>query len=347
MNEIRVGLIGYGYSGATFHAPLIRAAKGLQLTRICSGNPEKVRQDFPHISLVDDPGAVSGSDDINLVVIATTNTTHHALAKQALLANKHVVLEKPFTVTVADAEELVNLAQQKNLVLSVFHNRRWDSDFLTARHCIESGLLGKINTYEAHFDRYRPTIRQRWREQDNPGSGCLYDLGSHLIDQALVLFGSPDMIACDIGIQRPGGAAADYFHLVLSYGTQRIILHSSAIVKQPGPRFVLHGDQGSFTKHGLDPQESALVRRELPGYPGWGKECVEQHGEITFTAGGLNITGAVESLPGSYESYYRGIVDAIAHGSPPPVAARDALAVIKVIELAMRSNAEKRSIAFE
>ncbi|MBI3899250.1 MAG: oxidoreductase [Gammaproteobacteria bacterium] len=345
MTIVRVGLIGYGYSGATFHAPLIATVNGLVIARIASSNADKVRHDFPDVTLAQHPDGVISAPDVDLIVIATPNNTHHLLAKQALLSGKHVVVEKPFTVTTAEAAELVELAAEKNRVLSVFHNRRWDNDFLTVRRCIESGMLGEINTYESHFDRYRPDVRQRWREQDVPGGGILYDLGSHLLDQALVLFGRPHTLFADIGIQRTGGAAVDYFHLVLGYGAKRVLLHSGAIIRRSGPRFQVHGSVGSYIKQGLDPQEDALKAGQRPGDTRWGIEPESAYGHITREHQGTVVDERVETLTGSYQTYYQGIFDALTRGTPVPVPAGDALNVIQMIEHARRSSREQRVIA--
>ncbi|MEO7581283.1 MAG: oxidoreductase [Massilia sp.] len=342
-----MGLIGYGFAGATFHAPLIRAVDGLALTRIASSNAAKVRQDFPHAAIDNSAQALINAADVDLVVIATPNASHHALARQALLAGKHVVLEKPFTVTVAEAQELVDLAQQTNRLLSVFHNRRWDNYFLTARRCIESGMLGDINTYQAHFDRYRPQRIKRWREDDLPGSGTLYDLGSHLIDQALVLFGTPQTIFADVCAQRTGEGGPDYFHLVLGYGHMRAILHSGSIVSDPGPRIQVHGSAGSYAKYGLDPQEDALRTGRIPGDSSWGRDLEAHDGRLTVERNGVLVTETLNTMPGDYLKFYEGMVDAIVQGKPVPVSAADGLNVIKVIDYAMRSSREQRVIAFE
>ncbi|NHZ88049.1 oxidoreductase [Massilia sp. CCM 8733] len=348
--EVRVGLIGYGFSGATFQAPLIASTPGMRITRVCSSQGERVLRDFPGAVVVPDPAGLIDSSEVDLVVVATANASHAPLAKQALLAGKHVVVEKPFTITLDDGAELIALADERQLVLSVFHNRRWDSDFLTLRQTIEAGLLGPINTYEAHFDRYRPHVRGRWREQDLPGSGLLYDLGAHLIDQALVLFGNPDCVNCDMGVQRggaPSTASDDYFHLTMRYGARRVILHAASLVLQAGPRFIVHGESGSFIKHGMDPQEAALIRGERPGAPEWGVEAEAQHAQISFVKGGLTVTGKAASLPGSYQEYYQRVFDAIVNGKSAPVTAREGLAVIKIIRLAMQSHAQQRSVTFE
>jgi len=346
-DEIRVGLIGYGFSGATFQAPLIKRVAGMRLAMVNSSNPDLVRRAFPGMAVVAQPIELIESDEIDLVVIASTNTTHYPLAKQALLAGKHVVVEKPFTVTVQEAAELVDLAEQRRRVLSVFHNRRWDNDFLTLRQTLDSGLLGEVMTFESHFDRYRPMVRQRWREQDLPGSGMLYDLGSHLIDQALTLFGSPDTVQCDLGIQRHGGMADDFFHLVLRYGARRVILHSSMMAHHPGPRFLVHGEHGTFTKFGLDPQEAQLLAGMDPSSPGWGVEAPDQHGMLSFSKGGLTFNGAVASMPGAYQRYYESMVAAITTGARAPVTGTEALAVIRVIGLALMSSEEGRVVVFE
>ena len=347
MKSIRIGLIGYGLSGATFHAPLISAVDGFTLVRVASSHPEKVLRDFPHAIVSGNPDDMINADDIDLIVVATPNATHHALAKKALTAGKHVVLEKPFTVTLDEGRELIQLAREKDRVLSVFHNRRWDNGFRTARHCIESGALGEINTYQARFDRYRPLVRRRWREEDLPGSGTLYDLGSHLIDQALVLFGPPSTVFADVGAQRPGALAPDYFHLVLGYGNKRVILHSGSMVRHPGPHIEVHGSRGSYIKHGLDPQEDALKQGLRPGCADWGKEPASAHGLVCYERDGQAITERIESLPGCYEAYYKGILDAVTMGKPVPVSAEDALKVIRITMLAMRSSAEKRVVAVE
>jgi scyllo-inositol 2-dehydrogenase (NADP+) len=346
MQRVKVGLVGYGYAGATIHAPFITAAEALELVCVASSGAEKVHADFPGLEVVGDPEALFAHPEVELVVIATPNTTHFRLAAHALRAGKHVVLEKPFVNSVAEADALLQLARKTGRVLSVFHNRRWDSDFLTVRACIEDGRLGRVYTYEAHFDRFRPHVRDRWREQALEGSGSLYDLGSHLIDQALVLFGPPQTVYADLQAQRPGSPATDYFHLVLGYGALRVILHGGALVRQPGPHFMVHGDQGSFLKHGMDPQEDALRAGERPGSPGWGTEPAAQHGILTRDATGEAVAERVATLPGNYTRYYEGVARAIQEDTPVPVPASEARTVIAVIEAALQSNEERRVVAF-
>lgn len=348
MEKVQVGLIGYGLSGKVFHAPIIESVNGLQLKKVVSSNPQKVHADYPDAEVVASVEELLTDEQIDLVVVATPNVTHFPYAQQALLSGKHVVVEKPFVNTSAEAEELIKLAEEKNLLLSVYQNRRWDNDFLTLKKTIESGTLGDIYSYEAHYDRYRPEVVNRWREQDLPGSGMLYDLGAHLIDQALHLFGLPKTVWGDVFKQRPDSKADDYFHLVLGYENGlRAILHSGSIVKQSGPRFQVHGSKGSFIKYGLDPQEDALRQGQKPGAPGWGKDQEQFYAEVTVGTGNLKISGKAETLPGSYESFYKGIYDAITSGGPVPVPAVEAMNTIKVIETAIKSSREGRVIHFE
>jgi scyllo-inositol 2-dehydrogenase (NADP+) len=344
MRMVKVGLIGYGLSGKVFHAPVIQAVPGLMLTKVVSSQPAKVHADLPHVEVVGSVEELLADEGIELVVVATPNTSHYVYAKQAMEAGKHVVVEKPFVTSSSEAAELIRVAEACNRLLSVYHNRRWDNDFLTIKELIRAGAMGNLYQYESHYDRFRPDVKDRWREQDIPGSGMLFDLGSHLIDQALHLFGLPETVMADIAAQRPGSQVTDYFHLVLGYGPLRVILRSSMLVRQPGPRFQIHGDKGSFVKYGLDPQEEALKAGIKPGTPDWGKDRPEFFGELTTGVGELAVTGKVETVPGSYQAYYQGIYDAIVRGKPVPVSAVDAMNVIRVIEWAEQSSREKRTI---
>ncbi len=341
---IHVGLVGYGLAGSVFHAPLIQYLPELALKTIVSSDPAKVHRTYPDVSVVSTLDALLIDEDISLVVISTPNETHYALAKQALEAGKHVVVDKPFVVSSAQADELINVAHMHNVLLSVYQNRRWDNDFLTIRHLIETGVLGDVSTYEAHYDRYRPVVRDRWREQAVSGSGTLYDLGSHLIDQALVLFGVPGTVWADIRAQRTGAKTDDYFHLVLGYPQRIAILHSGCLVREPGPHFQVHGSKGSFLKYGLDPQEDALKTGKLPDDHTWGRDEEAMYGELTTDVGDLPVKGRVQSLPGHYDAFYQGMVEAITGGKPVPVLPEEARNTIRVIEAAQRSHHEQRTI---
>ncbi|GGF92654.1 oxidoreductase [Paenibacillus abyssi] len=342
---IHIGIIGYGLSGSVFHAPLIDSVEELQLRAIVSSSADKVHQDYPHTEVIPDVDSLLVKQDIDVVVVTSPNATHYEYAKQAILAGKHVVVEKPFTVTTAEAEDLIGLADQQGVVLSVYQNRRWDGDFLTVQSLLETGMLGRLSLYESHFERYRPQLQNRWKEHQLPGSGILYDLGSHLIDQALTLFGKPESVWADLRMEREGTQIVDYYHLVLGFaGGMRAILHSGSLVKQPGPRFQLHGDQGSFIKFGLDPQEEQLKRGVRPGDHGYGEDQPAGFGQMTTEAGGLTMRSTIETRRGCYEMYYGQLAKAISAGGEVPVPATDALHTMRIIEAAIESSREQRTI---
>jgi predicted dehydrogenase len=345
MNDriLNVGVVGFGYATATFHAPLIDATPGLRLAAIASSAPDRVRLARPGLNTCSTPAELFARADIDLVVVPTPNQTHHPLAMQALLAGKHVVVDKPFTLDVAQAHELIALADRQGLQLSVFHNRRWDADFLTVSRLLAAKALGRLTHFESHFDRYRPAVRPRWRESADAGGGLWYDLGPHLLDQALQLFGKPEAIWLDVACQRDGTIADDWFHAVLHYGSLRAILHGSALTAQPAPRFVLHGTGGSFVKHGLDCQEAALGAGEAPGGNGWGHDPMD--GQLTVsTAEGLVETPHA-NVPGNYPFYYAAMRSAILFGTPVPVTASSACDVIELIETGLESARSGRRLA--
>ena len=350
MQPCSVGLIGYGLAGKVFHAPLIAAAApaGLRLARISSGSadPDEVTRSYPGVMLDPGPQAMLADPAIGLIVVATPNASHYALARAALEAGKHVVVDKPFVVSSAEGDDLIALAKEKGLLISVFQNRRWDNDFLTLRSCIESGALGQVHSYYAHFDRYAPQVKARWKEEEQPGAGVLWDLGSHLIDQALQLFGQPRAVTADLSVQRPGALVEDCFHLTLDFGQCKAVLRAGMQVCAPGPRYEVHGTQGSFTKYGIDGQETALKDGARPGDAGWGGDDSAHHATVTVMADGAPVARRVPTIAGSYESYYAGMGHAINGGQPVPVDAADALNVVRVIEAAKLSHRERRTVDF-
>jgi predicted dehydrogenase len=342
MNQIKVGLIGYGMASRVFHIPLIQAVPGLTLKKIVQRRDNTARKHVSSVEVVRETVSLLQDDEIELVVIATSNSSHFDLARQSLLANKHVVVEKPFTITSAQAQQLIDLAHKSNKLLSVHHNRRWDGDFQTVKKIVEGRLLGRLVEYESHFDRFRNTLRQgAWREEAEEGSGILYDLGSHLIDQALVLFGLPHMLTADIRIQREQGKADDNFELILHYEDLKVTLKAGMLVREPSPRFILHGTEGAFVKYGLDPQEDALKKGFLPSEPNWGEEPRQQWGNLNTQLGGLHLEGQVETVAGSYQAFYENIADAIAGRAPLVVKPEEAKKTIRMIELAMQSHRQK------
>ena len=325
---IRAGLVGYGLAGSAFHAPLIRACGRMELSAVMTSR--------------DVPLAVRELDELlersDLIVVASPNATHFAIAKAAIEAGKHVVVDKPFTPSIAEADELIALAAARSVKLTVFHNRRWDSDFLTVRKLLPD--LGSVRLYEAHWDRFRPDLRKGWKEEPDGTTGVLNDLGPHLIDQALVLFGMPEALTADIAAQREGSRIDDYFQLTLHYDEMRAVLSSSSLIAAARPRFAVHGTGGSFVKYGLDPQEPAMRDGASPLDPGFGVD----NRDGLFTATDV-ATRTIRSERGCYLSFYSQVADAIIGDAPLPVEAADARAVMQIIELARQSARDGRRMA--
>jgi scyllo-inositol 2-dehydrogenase (NADP+) len=344
-DRVGVGLIGYGMSGSSLHGPLITAEPRLDLRAVVTFEPDQVR-DLPGVRVLSTVAALLDDPGVELVIVAVPNNAHRDVARIALEAGRHVVVDKPFTLTTADADELIGLARDRDLRLSVFQQRRWDADHLTIRRCIDEGLLGRVTTYLARYDRFRVGTLARWTDEDNPGGGVLYDLGAHLIDQALCLFGPPHTVWADLLTQRPGGGAVDYAHLVLGYDTLRVLLHVGSMVRAPGPRFEVHGDRGSYVKDGMDVQIPAMLAGGRPGDAGWGHEPPERYGTLTTELGGLATTARIASVPGSYEVFYRAMAAAVRDDGPVPVPAEQARDVIRVIECATTSSREGRVVTF-
>jgi scyllo-inositol 2-dehydrogenase (NADP+) len=342
MPNLKVGIVGYGFAAATFHAPLIQATAGLELTCVTSSNAQRVRKTLPGVAVSATPADLFANPEIDLVVIATPNETHYPLAVAALEAGKHLVIDKPFTLDVAQAKALIRLADQRARQLSVFHNRRWDGDFLTIAKLIESGVLGEMRHMESHFDRYRPVVQDRWRESATDGGGLWYDLGVHLADQALQLFGQPSAVWLDLNRQRAGALADDWFHAVLHYDRLRVILHASALAAAPAPRFVLHGTAGSFVKFGLDTQEAALKNGKRPGGADWGADPMP--GTLTLGDAEPPTRAIYPALRGDYTFFYAAIRDAITRGTPLPVSAQSACDAMEIIELGLESARTSRLV---
>jgi scyllo-inositol 2-dehydrogenase (NADP+) len=347
-DEIGVGLIGYGMAGRIFHAPVLVPLPQLKLRKVVERHKEDSRQRYPWVEVVRDAASLLTDEKIELIVVATPNASHFDFARDSLLAGKHVVVEKPFTPTSAQAQQLIELAARQNRLISVFQNRRWDGDFQTVKKLLDARLLGRLVEYESRFDRFRNRLKEdAWREAAGPGSGILFDLGSHLIDQALVLFGLPRMITADIRIQRDGGKTDDNFELILHYQELKVTLKSGMLVREQSPRFILHGTSGAFIKYGLDPQEEALKKGGTPSDANWGEEPREHWGTLITELDGLQLEARVETIAGSYQSYYRNIADAIGSRAPLAVKPEEARNTIRIIELALQSNEEKRTVEFK
>ncbi|MEV6111063.1 Gfo/Idh/MocA family oxidoreductase [Streptomyces sp. NPDC052109] len=348
---LRVGLIGYGLAGSVFHAPLIAATEGLTLDTVVTSNPERQQQaraEFPDVTLAAGPEELfDRADRLDLVVIASPNKTHVPLASAALKAGLPVVVDKPVAGTAAEARDLAALAEERGLLLSVFQNRRWDNDFLTLRKLLESGELGDAWRFESRFERWRPEPKGGWRESGDPAEigGLLYDLGSHVVDQALVLFGPVTEVYAESVVRRPGAETDDDTFIALTHANGvRSHLHVSATAAQLGPRFRMLGSRAGYVKYGLDPQEAALREGLRPG-PRWGAEPESLWGRVG--AGESPLTGGgtpVPTVPGDYPAYYAAVARALTGAGPNPVTALEAAAALDVLEAARRSARDKVTV---
>jgi scyllo-inositol 2-dehydrogenase (NADP+) len=345
MNAISTALLSFGMSGEVFHGPLLDAHPGFKITHVLERSHTKSSKRYPTVKVVRSIEAILQEKTIELVVVNTPNASHYQYAKDALHAGKHVIVEKPFTVTLAEADELIAIAKNKNKILTVFQNRRWDGDFLTVKKIVDANFLGKIVEVETHYDRYRNYIEEaNWKEQANTGTGILYNLGSHMLDQVLELFGMPLELDARMGIQRPGGKVDDYYDIRLTYPWMNVIVKSSYLVREPGPRYVLHGVNGSFVKYGIDPQEQALKEGGIPGTPGWGQEEQQWWGKINTTLNGLHVEGKIETLPGDYLAYYQNVYEAIRENKPIIVKPEESREGVRLIQACFESNQHKRAV---
>lgn len=336
---VKTALCSFGMSGRIFHAPFLAANPGFEVSAVLERTKNESRKAFPHAIIYRSIDDLIADEEIELVIVNTPNVTHFNFAEMALMAGKHVVVEKPFTVTVAEGLRLKELAAEKNCILSVYQNRRYDSDFKTIRKVLASGALGKIAEVEMRFDRYRlePGAKAH-KENPGRGTGNLYDLGSHLIDQAIQLFGMPDRLFADIAILRESSRVDDYFELVLFYENLRIRMHSTYLAMHELPGYVLFGTHGSFVKPKTNVQEERLSAGELPTADDWGVEPRHEAGILTTLANGKPKESIIKSETGNYMTYFDGIHAAIRHQQPVPVSADDAIRVIHIIELAYQSS---------
>jgi predicted dehydrogenase len=342
---IGVGIAAFGMSGKVFHAPLLNHVKRFAIKRILERNKDQAGTLYPEAVVSKSFDDLLNDESVELVIVNTPDQTHFEFAKAALQAGKHIVVEKPFTQTVAQGEELISLAQQKRLMLTVFQNRRWDGDFLTVREIVKKKMLGRLVDFESHYDRYRFGIQpDTWKERSDVGAGLLYNLGSHMIDQALVLFGMPEAVTAHTRIVRTRGEVDDWYDIKLHYRDLIACTKSSYLVREIGPRYILHGTLGSFIKHGQDPQEEALKQGHSPGEADWGKESQEWWGLLNTEVNGSQRKVIIETRPGNYGAFYHDVYDCLVHHTNPPVKAEEALNVIRIIEAARRSSQERRTV---
>jgi len=345
-SPIKVGLVGYGISAKVFHAPFIATNKNYQLVSVVERHKQESKEKFPDVQVVRSMEELLQNDSIDLVVITTPNETHFPYAKSALEAGKNVVLEKPVTNSTAEARQLMEIAGRSGKVLSVYQNRRYVSDFLTIKEILDKQLLGEVHTFEGHYDRYRAEARpQAWREHVLPGSGILFDLGPHLLDQVLYLFGMPNSVTADIRMQRPHAKVDDYFDLRLDYGSLKVILQAGMLVREPGPRYLIHGNKGSFVKWGEDPQEALLRAGALPVGDDWGKEDEDIYGILNTELDGKIVREKYPSHKGDYAAYYKNLYESIVHGKPVRERIEHGYNTIRLIELANESHQKQCTIA--
>jgi scyllo-inositol 2-dehydrogenase (NADP+) len=334
---LNVGLVGFGFAGRTFHAPIISNVPGLRLQAIVERSSDNATKLYPETKIYRSLGELLSDKNVNVVVIATPNQTHSEFASQCLNEGRHVVVDKPFTTTSKEARELIALAQSRGKILTVYQNRRWDGDFLTVQQLIGDRLLGRPVQFESHFDRFRPELREgAWREQNEPGSGVLFDLGPHLIDQAMLLFGPPEAIQADVRIERSGALVDDAFDITFFYPTSRALLRATMLAKTSGPRFIIHGVDGSFVKHGMDPQEDALKEGRKPSGHDWGIESEDNWGILELAAS--QTRRRMPTIAGDYRKFYENLRDSIEKDMPLAVTPTQALNVMVALELCQQSS---------
>ena len=342
---INTAICSFGMSGQIFHAPFISVNPKFNLYGVLERTKNLAQKQYPNIKTFRSLDELLDDKSIELVIVNTPNITHYEFSKKVITAGKHLVVEKPFTATVSEAEELIALAKENNVILSVYHNRRYDSDFKTVQKILQEGLLGEIVEAEFHYDRFNPNLSYKiHKETPTAAVGSLYDLGSHLIDQALVFFGLPNAVFADLASYRPNSKVGDYFDVRLYYSSLRVILKSSYFVREPLPGNVLHGKKGSFIKSKADIQEKELQAGKIPDSKSWGKEPDKEQGVLHTEKDGIVIKKKVPSLKGNYMEYYDDIFKAIRFNKPVPVKAIEGMQVIKVIEAALKSNQEHKII---
>ena len=348
---INIGLIGFGLSGRVFHAPIILSTQGFRISKVYETKDEnlkKLKELCPEAQAVSNTEDIFQDDSIELVVITAPNALHFPLCKRALECNKNVVVEKPFTISTRDADRLIALAGDKEKLLSVYQNRRWDGDYMTIRKLVEEKALGRLVEYQAAWGRFRPQIKDTWKEKEGSGCGILYDLGSHLIDQAICLFGLPHRIFADLRQQRDGSTANDYFQIILEYEDLRAELKGSMLMKDAGPRYSLYGTEGCFKKFGIDPQEENLKAGKLPKDCGqWGQDSQELWGTLLTDKDGTETEERIPTLDGDYRQFYTKLYDALCNKGKNPVNPKEARNVIRIIELAEESASQGAWVRYQ
>ena len=333
-------------SGSLFHAPFISINNGFDLKFIVERTKNNAIKRYPDIQTLRFFDELISEPEVELVVVNTPDVTHYDYTKKALLAGKHVVVEKPLVFTVEEGEELIAIAKEKSLTLCVYQNRRWDGDFLTIKKVLEAGLLGRVVEFSSSYQRYRNFIQQNtWKEVADNRVGITYNLGSHMIDQVVVLFGMPDAVYADIGKIRDGGMVDDYYHIQLIYPNLKASVKASYLVREETPRYIINGTDGSFVKYGIDPQEEMLKVGSSPSLPGWGREDESLWGILNTNINGSHFRGKIETVNGNYGYFYDEVYDAIRNNKSPSTAASNVISVIKILESAFESAKERKAVS--
>lgn len=348
MQPINTAILSFGMSGQVFHAPFINVHEGFNFYAVWERSKNIAQEKYASVKTYRSLEELLADKEVELVIVNTPNYTHYEYTKKALQAGKHVIVEKPFVTTVTEGEELIALARQNNLLLTVYQNRRYDSDYKVLKKMVGEGWLGRIVEAELHFDRYKEELSPKLhKELPGPGAGVLNDLGPHLIDQALQLFGMPNAVFADIRILRPQSQVDDYFEILLYYPELRVRLHSSYFVREALPSYILHGTKGSFLKPRTDVQERDLQAGKIPGTPGWGAEPQNEKGFLHTEKAGQVIKEYIASENGNYMQYFEGVYQAVRNGAPLPVTAEEGLNVIRIIEAARDSSAEQKVVRIQ
>ena len=344
-NKIKTAISSFGMSGLVFHGPSLKVNSGFEVVSILERSKDISKQIFPEAAIVRSYSEILENSDVELVIVNTPDKFHYEMAKQAILRGKHVVVEKPITLDSSQAADLVELARDKGVVFTVYQNRRWDGDFMTVQKVLEENKPGRLIEFESHYDRYRTAITpETWKEEGDEFAGVLFNLGSHMVDQVFVLFGKPTAVTAQLKIVRTGGIVTDYYDIRLEYKTFAALLKCSYLVKKPGPRYILHGEYGTFYKSGIDPQEELLKAGKLPVGEKWGTEPEMEWGTLFYQKDGKDFEEVIETLPGNYNIFYDNVFDAIRNGAELFVKPEEAVEVLKILEACLKSNREKRTI---
>ena len=344
-NSIKTAITSFGMSGLVFHGPFLKINPGFEVVNILERTKNNSRQMFPEAKIVRSYQEILENDDIELVIVNTPDKFHYEMARQAILNGKHVIVEKPVTLKSSEATELVGLALEKNVVFTVFQNRRWDGDFRTVQAVLNGKKIGRLVEFESHYDRYRNFITpDTWKEEGDEFAGVLYNLGSHMVDQVYVLFGKPLSVTAHLKIVRTGGIVPDYYDIRLEYQDFAALLKCSYLVKKNGPRYILHGEFGTFYKSGIDPQEELLKAGNLPVGENWGTEHAEDWGKLYYEKDGKDLEEVIETLPGNYHLFYDNVFDAVRKGAELFVKPEETVEVLKILEACIKSNREKRTV---